>query len=155
MRISRSIEIKAPPEIIFPFVNSSRLINQWNPFISEDTAVNLIFGSVSEGVGAQWSWEGKKAGAGTATIVESKPFQHVILDLQFKKPFRAKNSGCYELVAKNGFTEVIWSVDETALIPRVISSFINLEKIIGKTFDKGLVKLKDQIENNNFTGEKI
>jgi hypothetical protein len=37
---------------------------------------------------------------------------------------------------------VVWTVEETALIPRILSSFVNLERVIGGIFDKGLAKLE-------------
>lgn len=94
------------------------------------------------GAGTQWSWEGKKAGIGRATIVSSDPCRRVDLRLDFRKPFHVTNHGNYELIPRGDATEVVWTVEETALIPRILSSFVNLERVIGGVFDKGLAKLE-------------
>jgi uncharacterized protein YndB with AHSA1/START domain len=142
LTISRARIIHASPAELFPFINDPRLIQRWNPFMESDPAVRVSYGGTREGKDAQWSWEGKKAGIGTATIVSSDPYRRVDLRLDFRKPFHVTNHGSYQLIPRGDATEVVWTVEETALIPRILSSFVNLERVIGGIFDKGLAKLE-------------
>jgi uncharacterized protein YndB with AHSA1/START domain len=145
LTISRARIIRASPAELFPFINDPQLIQRWNPFWDGDPAVRLSYAGAREGKGAQWSWDGKKAGIGTATIVASDPLRRVELRLDFRKPFHVTNHGSYELIPRGEATEVVWTVQEAALIPRILSSFINLEQAIGGIFEKGLAKLEGML----------
>jgi uncharacterized protein YndB with AHSA1/START domain len=144
--ISRSILIDASPEVLFPYINNPQMIQSWNPFSEGDPSVKLVFSGPSEGIDSQWAWEGKKAGAGQATIIESEKYKRVAVRLDFKKPFHVTNFGDYVLTPQGNKTEVRWTVNETAAIPRVLNNFVNLEKIIGTHFEKGLAVLKTLAE---------
>jgi uncharacterized protein YndB with AHSA1/START domain len=146
VKISRTVLIQASPEVLFPYINNGRIIQEWNVFIEGDPQVKVTYAGPVEGVGAQWIWEGTKAGAGQATIITSEPNKNVQLRLDFKRPFKVTNYGEYALEVKGTETEVRWTINETALIPRVLSNFINLEKMIGAIFEKGLLRLKTLVE---------
>jgi uncharacterized protein YndB with AHSA1/START domain len=149
VKISRTQLIQASAEKLFPYINNPRFIQLWNPFMDGDPNVKVSYSGPAEGVHAQWAWEGKKAGAGQATIVQSELNKHVSLRLDFKKPFHVTNHGEYVLVLNGPSTEVTWTINETALIPRVLSRFMNLERMIGTIFEKGLGKLKVLAEAPN------
>jgi uncharacterized protein YndB with AHSA1/START domain len=142
VKISRSLQIQASPESVFPFLNNSKKIQEWNPFAEGDTSLKLEFSGPPEGVGAQWSWDGKQAGAGKATIVSSEPGKRVELRLEFKRPFNVTNNGEYTISTVASTSLVTWTIFETALVPRVLSNFIDLDKLVGAQFEKGLLKLK-------------
>ena len=144
--ISRSIVIDASAEALFPYINNPQLIQSWNPFSEGDPSVKLSFSGPAEGVDSQWAWEGKKAGAGQATIIESERNKRVGVRLDFKKPFHVTNFGDYVLTPEGSQTKVRWTINETAAIPRVLNNFVNLEKIIGAHFEKGLAVLKTLAE---------
>jgi uncharacterized protein YndB with AHSA1/START domain len=142
VKITRTQLIVASPETLFPYINNAQLIQKWNAFVDGDPGVKITYGGPAEGAGAQWGWDGKKAGAGQATITASEPNKLVKLRLDFKRPFNVTNYGEYALEARGTETEVRWTINETALIPRVLSNFMNLEKMIGAIFEKGLSQLK-------------
>jgi uncharacterized protein YndB with AHSA1/START domain len=149
VKISRSQLIQSSPDKLFRYINNTRMIQEWNPFIDGDRDVKINYGGPAEGTNAQWSWEGAKAGAGEATIVASDPDKRVSLRLDFKKPFHVTNYGEYALVKQGTATEVTWTINESALIPRVMSRFMNLERMIGEHFERGLAKLKVLAESSN------
>jgi hypothetical protein len=146
LKIQRMQVIQASPEKLFPYINNPRLIQEWNPFVEGDPNVKLHYTGPAEGVGAQWAWEGSKAGAGKATITECNPNRSVTVRLDFKRPFKVTNYGAYSLNPKGSVTEVTWLIDESALIPRTLSVFMNLDSMIGGQFEKGLQKLKNLVE---------
>src|SRR4051812_31930925 len=87
--ISREIVVHAPPEKIFPHLNSSRLANDWMPWNQADPQAKIFFTGPPEGVGSRSSWDSPgKLGTGTATIVESVPNESVRVQLEYQKPFQ-------------------------------------------------------------------
>ncbi|MBK9040979.1 MAG: SRPBCC family protein [Bdellovibrionales bacterium] len=150
LSISRSILIQVPAEKIFPYVNNPRRMQEWNPFTEGDPTLKMTYTGPDEGVGAASAWEGNSnTGMGQATIVEVEPNKRVSVRLDFKKPFDVTNFGEYRLEPKGSATEFTWSIVETAMIPRLISRFINLDKVIGGHFERGLAKLKSLAESKN------
>jgi hypothetical protein len=145
VKISRSLIISATSEMLYPYISRPVLIQKWNPFLSADPDAKVQFFGPDSGVGAAWSWVGPKAGKGKATLIECEHQHLVKLRLEFEKPFKATNQGEYALKAQGNQTEVQWVVYETALIPRVISLFLNLDKLVGGLFEKGLILLKAEV----------
>ena len=149
VQISRSQVIHASPESIFPHITNAQLIQTWNPFMDGDSSVNIQYSGPAEGLNAKWRWDGKKSGAGEATIIRSEQNKRVALRLDFKKPFHVTNYGEYAISEKGGAAEITWTIDESALFPRMLSRFVNLDKLIGGHFERGLTKLKVLVEANN------
>lgn len=139
--ISRSRVLKASPEKIFPYLSEARRVQQWNPFLAGDPTVTMSFAGPAEGVGAQASWVGK-SGVGKSTVTEVEPGKRVAMRLEFQKPFRATNHGEYSLQPTEGGTQVTWLVNETAFVPRALSVLLDLDKLVGNQFEKGLAKLE-------------
>jgi hypothetical protein len=146
LKVFRVETIHSAPKTVFNYINNTELIQKWNPFIMGDPEVKVSFEGPQEGVGAAWSWSGPKAGAGKATIEKTELNKSVSVRLDFERPFKATNYGEYTLAEKGNDTEVTWLVNETSLIPRVISTFINLDKAIGSQFEVGLLELKKIVE---------
>lgn len=148
--ISRSIVIRAPAEKVFPYVNNPRRMQEWNPFTEGDPTLKMTYTGPAEGLGAASSWEGNaNTGKGQATIIEVELNRRVAVRLDFKKPFNVTNFGEYRIETKGAAIEFTWSIVETAMIPRFISRFINLDKIIGAHFERGLTKLKSLVESKS------
>src|SRR6187200_414281 len=73
-RVKRSAPLAASPMALFAHVNDHHKFAVWNPWMKLDPAVKNTFSGPVAGVGAVCSWEGNSnVGAGTATIIESKP----------------------------------------------------------------------------------
>lgn len=119
--ISRSILINAPAEIIFPYANSPRKMQEWNPFTAGDPTLKMSYSGPEEGVGAASEWDGNsKTGKGKATIVEVESNKRISVRLDFKKPFDVTNYGEYRLEAMGTSTQFTWTIVESATIPRLI-----------------------------------
>jgi len=73
-RVERSATIAAPAQALFDQVNDHHKFSAWNPFLKLDPNVKNTYSGPDSGVGAICSWDGNKdIGAGSATIIESKP----------------------------------------------------------------------------------
>ena len=80
VKATKSIE--ASPITVFRQVNKLKNWKNWSPFENDSTMVNAFEGS-EQGVGAIRSWDGKKAGTGKMTIVESEPYTKITNKLEF------------------------------------------------------------------------
>jgi uncharacterized protein YndB with AHSA1/START domain len=142
--ISREVTIQASAEKIFPFLNSSKLADQWSPWKEVDPQAKMSFSGPDEGIGSKTSWEGgKNLGVGSATIVESAPNERVKIQLEYQEPMAMTQDAEY-LVRSNGAESVVtWKVQgKNTFFGRVMCLFMNMDKVVGGMFEKGLANLK-------------
>ena len=86
--VERSIVIKAPPEKIFPNINSFHQWEAWSPWEKIDPAIKRTYGGAESGKGATYAWQGNKdVGTGRMEIVESTPSSNVLIKIDFVEPF--------------------------------------------------------------------
>jgi hypothetical protein len=143
-RVQRSVSIKAPPEIIFAFINDFNRWDAWSPWEKKDPAMKRTFGATASGTGAVYSWEGNKnVGHGSMEIVESTPSSLVRITLDFLKPFEAHNIAEFALAAQGDTTNVTWAMYGPAnFIAKLIGVFVSMDRMVGKDFEAGLANLK-------------
>ncbi len=141
--VRRSSVIPAPAEAIFPLVNSFHEWNKWSPWESVDPGMNRRYFGSEAGVGAGYEWSGnRKAGSGTMEIVESDPSSRIKIRLQFTKPFKALNPTTFTFTAVPGGTEVSWIMNgENKGLAKVFALFMNMDKMVGSDFERGLESL--------------
>lgn len=141
--VERSINIKAPPEKIFPLLNDFHLWNDWTPY-NKDPAMKKTYSGSDKGVGASYAWEGnKEVGRGTIAITATMPPEKVVLDLHMIEPFEGRNVVQFTLQAAGDSTRVTWGMDgKNNFIVKVMGMFFDMDKMVGKDFEVGLAKLK-------------
>ncbi|WP_415854698.1 SRPBCC family protein [Sinomonas sp. G460-2] len=141
--ITRSAFIPAPPEQIFPYVNSFRKWTEWSPWEDLDPALQRSYSGPDAGPGARYEWHGnRKAGAGTMEILDSTEPNSVRIRLEFVKPFKAVNPTGFTFEPQSGGTRVTWSMTgEPQGAAKFFSMFMNMDKMVGKDFEKGLARL--------------
>ncbi len=147
-KVTRSVLINAEPSVVFPYANNPRTMQEWNPFTMDDPTLKMTYSGPAEGVGAQSAWDGNKnTGKGQATIIESEMNKKVKVRLEFERPMKGTNHGEYLLEGQGSSTVFTWTLHEESFVPRVLSQVINLDKMIGTHFERGLSKLKSIVEN--------
>ena len=147
-RVQRTASIKAPPEKIFPLINDFKAWPVWSPYEKKDPAMKRSYGAVTAGKGATYGWEGdKNVGQGSMEILEAAPPRKVVIKLDFLKPFEAHNIGEFILEPKGDTTSVTWAIYGPApYMSKVISTFVDMDNMIGKDFEQGLASLKTAVE---------
>jgi uncharacterized protein YndB with AHSA1/START domain len=143
-RVQRSIAIKAPPEKVFAHLNDFHHWEAWSPWEKIDPAVIRIYGGAENGVGATYAWKGNsEIGQGRMAIIESAPPSKLLLDIEFIKPFAAKNKVEFILVTKGGNTVVTQAMyGPSPYISKLMSLFFNMDKMVGDKYEQGLASLK-------------
>ena len=146
--ISRELVINATPEKIFPYINNSKKMDEWMPWKESDPGVKMQYSGPEEGVGATSSWDSPgKMGTGNAVIIESITNKSVKTRLTYTKPMDMSQIAEVSLTPVEGGTNVKWSVDgHNGFIFRLMGILMNVEKMVGGQFDKGLNNLKSIVE---------
>ncbi len=119
----------------------------WSPYENLDPAMKRSYSGEASGKGAKYAWESSgKAGAGHMTITESSVPSKLLIDLDFIKPFEGHNIAEFTLVpqgADKQATQVTWAMHGPApFVSKVMGTVFNLDKMVGKDFEVGLVNLK-------------
>lgn len=146
--ISRELKISAKPEVVFPWLNSAKKSNEWMPWAEIDPKVQMTFSGPDEGLGSAASWVSEgQMGVGSSTISEVVPNQSVKTTLEYKSPFEMVQTAEMSVMPDGEGSLVKWSVaGKNNFIGRVFSLFINMDKMVGPNFEKGLQNLKSKIE---------
>ena len=146
-RVQRVVLINAPSDKVFPLINDIRAWTVWSPYEKKDPAMKRSYGAVTAGKGATYAWQGdKNVGQGSIEMVESGP-RKIVIKLDFLKPFEAHNMGEFLMEPKGDSTSVTWATyGPSPYISKVIGTFINIDDMIGRDFEKGLADLKAAAE---------
>ena len=141
--VERTRTIEAPAERVFPLVADFRQWTRWSPWEDVDPELHRSYTGAESGVGAVYAWSGnRKAGAGRMEILRAEPDSLVEVDLQFEKPFRSRNTTTFTLVPEGGRTQVTWRMTgPRPLVIRVTQRFFDMDKLIGKDFERGLDRM--------------
>lgn len=148
-RVQRATRIKALPEKIFAFINDFHSWSAWSPYERKDPAMKRTLSGAASGRGAVYEWQGNKdVGMGRMEITDTSPPSKVILKLDFVKPFEAHNIVEFTLEPSGDSTNVTWAIHgPSPYISRLMGIFLNMDRMIGRDFETGLVNLKTLTES--------
>lgn len=141
---SRQTMIDAPPAAVHALIADFHDWVRWSPWEGLDPALERTY--TGSGVGARYDWSGnKKAGAGSMVFTGISP-KRVTVDLEFLKPFKARNEVTFDLTPVGAGTEVVWTMSGTRNVVFAVMGALFFDKAIGKDFDRGLASLKAAAE---------
>jgi hypothetical protein len=147
--ITRSAQIQAAPERIFPLINDLPAWQTWSPYEKKDPDMQRSFTGPTAGVGAKYAWAGdRNIGEGRMEIIDSTAPSKVTIRLEFLKPFQHIARADFTLQPdSSGATIVTWAMTGPAnLMSKVMSVFFDFDKMIGRDFEAGLADLKSLTE---------
>jgi uncharacterized protein YndB with AHSA1/START domain len=147
-RVARSATVSAPPEAVFAQVNDFHKWETWNPWGKIDPAMKQAYEGAPAGTGAVYSWAGnKEVGEGRMTITESRPSDLIRVKLEFFEPFAATSMAEFTFKPEGDQTAVTWSMSgENNFMAKAIHLFMDMDKMIGDQFEKGLADMKAAVE---------
>ena len=144
-RVERSTTIRASSERLFPLINDLHQFNLWNPYNRRDPAMKTEYSGPDVGPGARYGWQGNKTvGRGSIGITSTNEPASVTIQLDMWEPFEGHNTVVFSLVPEDaGSTRVTWAMHGPSnFIGKLMGIFVNMDQMIGKDFDAGLVNLK-------------
>lgn len=142
VHIERSLIIRQSPEIPFNLVNRLPDWEKWSPWHKMDPDMKIVYSGPAEGKGASYSWtsDHDKVGNGKQTISDSKPYEYVLMDMDFMEGGLAR-CGFYFQKTDSG-TEVKWTMDSDAGWNLPARYFALLaDYFVGPHFEEGLTSL--------------
>ncbi len=142
-KVQRSATIAAAPAVLFELVNDAKKFEQWNPWAKLDPNIKNTYSGPPSGVGAACSWSGNdEVGAGTSTIIESKPNELVRQKLEMTRPMASTCTVEFTFKPEGDKTIVTWKMfGPQPFVGKAMSLFIDCEKMCGDQFEKGLMEL--------------
>jgi len=146
--VERSATMNAPAGAVFAQVNDFHRWNAWSPWAKLDPAMKQTFEGAPSGTGAVYTWAGNKdVGEGRMTITESHPGDLIKIKLEFIKPFAATNATDFAFKPQGNQTTVTWTMSgDKNFIAKAFGIFMNMDKMVGGDFEKGLAQLKLIVE---------
>src|SRR5215469_4344366 len=146
--IQRSIDIDAAPDQVFSLVND---LHNWPRWGKEDPSVRRTYTGPESGQGAVWEWSGSgKEGKGRMLITESLPTRKVSVQVDWAKPFVARNINEFTFERAGNSTRVTWTMNGPNLyVMRLMGIFVNMDQTMGKHFETGLAGLKEFAEHES------
>jgi hypothetical protein len=146
--VVRSTTVSAPPASVFAHIDDFHKWEAWSPWAKVDPAMRQTYEGAPAGTGAVYRWAGnRQVGEGSMTITESDPGKLVRIQLEFTRPFRASNTTEFLFEPLGDGTLLTWSMSGTNnFIAKTVHLFMDMDKMVGGQFEKGLADLKTVAE---------
>jgi hypothetical protein len=154
--VKRTGHIQAPADRIFPLIADFHNWARWSPWEKLDPAMTKTYSGAASGKGAIYQWAGNsQAGEGRMEIMEASAPSLVRIKLDFLKPFKAQNTAEFTLRNTHAeAAEVTWTMrGSRPYMLKVMSIFVSMDKMLGKSFEEGLANLKGNVENMEFSSK--
>ena len=147
-RVERSLVVQAAAENVLELLQDFHRWVEWSPWESLDPTMQRSYSGAASGPGAVYDWRSTgKAGAGRMEILQVAPGR-LHLRLDFSKPFVAHNSVEFSLTAQGAATQVTWAMfGPSPFVSRLMGLVFNLDRMIGRDFEKGLANLRAVLED--------
>jgi hypothetical protein len=148
LRVERSITISATATFPFAEINDLRKWQEISPYAKDDPAAKYTFAGPAAGVGSSVDWAGNaKVGTGRITITDSRPSELVRFKFEFFKPWYCTNTTDFIFRSTGSGTEVTWAMFmKNNFIGKASGLIMNMDKMMGESFEAGLVNLKNLAE---------
>lgn len=152
---SRSVEINASPEVIYPIFADLSEWKAWSPWQNRDSTMVTTLSAVTTGVDAEMRWTSENMGDGSMRIVEVVENERVSTALSFSD---WDNESYSDLMLKpqNGTTELIWTM-EAGDLPFLARGFMVLLSpidAIHDDYDYGLAEVKKIAEERQVSFDR-
>jgi hypothetical protein len=147
-RITRSATMSAPAADAFAQVNDFHNWDAWSPWAKIDPAMKQTYAGAPAGTGAIYTWVGNnQVGEGRMTITQSRPNELIKIQLEFLRPFKATNTAEFTFQPEGNQTNVTWSMSgNRSFMFKAFGLFMNMDKMLGGEFEKGLASMKAVVE---------
>jgi uncharacterized protein YndB with AHSA1/START domain len=146
-RVERSIEIDAPPEMVFDRVSSLRTWDAWSPWVARDPSIRNTYAGPEGGVGASVTWTSEKSGDGKQTITLAERPTRIEMALDFGDMGQPTADWTFE-PAGNG-TLVTWGLGGTTSGPFGGYFAKMMDGWVGADYEDGLTRLKQLLESSS------
>jgi len=144
--MKRSTIIRAAPVKVFALINDLHRWPEWSAEDRDDPRIKRTYSGEPAGKGAVCFWDGDKSGKVRLEIVESNAGT-IRVKADWEKPFKARNMNVFLVEPQGEDTRVTWTLDgENVFALKVMTVFVNADRLMGSHFENGLAALKAAAE---------
>ena len=142
VEVTRSVEIEAAPEAVFPLLNDLERWAEWTPWGEVESRVE----GPARGSGARRVWDDPELGSGSLTLVESRPSLGVDYEVEveggairFEGTISVEASGDGSIVTWTERADLGWN-------PLLGWTALTMDESQGRQLQEGLDRLKARVE---------
>ncbi len=143
LEVTRSVEIEAPPEVIFPLLNDLEAWAEWTPWGEVESHVE----GRSSGPGARRSWDDPRMGSGSLVILDSEPPTRVAYlvevedgAIRFEGALNVEATADGAVVEWSEWADVGWN-------PLLRWTALAMDDSQGRQLEESLARLKEVAES--------
>lgn len=143
LRVVREANMAVSADKILPHICNFTNWKAWSPWVERDPNMQIDISQPPDVVGATYVWKGnKEVGEGQMTLL-AVTANSATIGLKFVKPFPGENTVKFTLIPQGDGTLVQWEMEGPQIfISKLVGLFLDMDKMIGKDFEKGLASLK-------------
>jgi uncharacterized protein YndB with AHSA1/START domain len=147
-QIEKSVMLHAPPQKVYALIGDFHNWPQWAAQDREDATMQRTYSGAATGFGAVSDWTSRgSAGTGRMTIAAATAPSKVDVVVDWKKPFKVRNTHEFTLTPTGDETQVTWIAEGTNLyLMKVMEVFVGVNGLMGRHFEAGLENLKKVAE---------
>lgn len=147
-QVERKIIVSENIDTVFKSLCSLQEQQIWSPWANMDPNMKIEYKGTEGEIGSSSHWIGnKEVGEGEQEVLKIEPNSYIETELRFLKPFKSTSIGFLKVQKKDEGTEVTWGFKGENKFPvTIMMVFMDMDKTIGKDFEKGLEKFKAYIE---------
>ncbi len=149
--IERETTINQPVQPVFNYIKHIRNQDEYNPWSLMDPGMKKEYRGTDGTVGFISTWESSKPkgpGKGEQEIKSIEENKKLVVELRFLKPFASVSPAWFITDSISGnLTQVKWGIFCEMKFPmNLMGLFMNFEQVMGKELEKGLAKMKENLE---------
>lgn len=150
--VEREITIHKPIDTVFHYLKDIAHFNQWSVWGSADSTIQYTYSGQTGAIGSAAHWQGVDSisGKGSIRVEALVPNQTIVTKIEMMEPAQLQAISTFNLRKLAGnMTQVKWLFEIPSKKPwNIFNFFASLDETMGKDFEKGLQKLKSEIEKN-------
>lgn len=144
--VSRSIYVHAGADLVFEQINTLKNWENWSPWNKTDKSVIIRYSGPDKGENAAYSWESEneKTGNGRIEILQSYPYDSIVLEMDF---IEKGNAICRFIFSQaDSGTVITWKLySELGRNPLTRYYGLLMKKYVADDFESGLENLEQHI----------
>jgi len=148
--VARDVVINKTKDSVFEYIKLLKNQDNFSVWASMDPNMKKEYRGTDGNVGfiSAWDSENKNVGKGEQEILKVIDGERVDYEIRFIKPFESTSiASIITETINESQTKVTWKFSSGMKYPmNIMLLFINMEKMIGNDFDKGLQRLRSILE---------
>lgn len=145
-KYEKSISINAPVERVWKNTNTLKAMDQWSPWNDLDPVMKKDWTGTTGQPGEKVCWDSKnkQAGKGCQELEKvDETGKRIDTKIKFLTPYESEANAYVTVVPEGNGSKVTWGFTSEIPYPfTLMKLFMNMEKAVGKDYQKGLSRLK-------------